>query len=311
MAKESLITKHRPQTWKEVWGQDEIVKSFRAALQDKISHAFIFTGPSGCGKTTLSRLGAKEVGAKDSDIVDFDGATYSGVNEIRALTETVSFRPLGGKVKPYIIDEVHRISGQAWDTLLKKVEEPPEWVYWFFCTTDLNKVPKTIKTRCVTYTLKTLKVPDLVDYLDHIVEVEGLDTPRTILELCAREANGSPRQALSNLSACFSATSREKAADIILQELEKEQGAAFALAKLIASGAKWDKIQPLFETLKEENPESIRRVVQQYFTSVVINSKNDETVCKALKVLDNFSYSWNTSDGMTPVVLAIGRSLYG
>jgi DNA polymerase-3 subunit gamma/tau len=311
MANESLIIKHRPSTWKEVIGQNDVVKSFRAALEDGMAHSFLFTGPSGCGKTTLARLGAKELGAKPSDIVEADAATYSGIDDVKALTETVGFRPLGGKIKPFVLDEVHALSRQSWQTLLKKVEEPPEWVYWFFCTTEIAKVPDTIKTRCITYTLKPVSVNDLYDYLERVVEKEGLDTPDTILELCSKEAKGSPRQALSFLSACYSAKTREEAASLILQELSSSQGGAYRLAKALFDGKKWKDIQPILSELKEENPESIRRVVQQYFITVLLNSKDDEVVCKALQVLDHFAYSWNQSDGLAPVIVAVGRCSYG
>src|SRR6266702_6685804 len=312
MSSESLINRYRPTKFSQVVGQDEVVKSFRIALEDKISHAFLFTGPSGIGKTTLSSLGAKFVGCVNKpNLIEVDAATYNGVDDFRGLTENLRSRPLGGVSKALIIDECHSLSRQAWQSALKMVEEPPDWVYWFFCTTELAKVPDTIKSRCSSYILKPLRVTEIFDYLLYIVAEEKFDTPKTIVELCAKQSDGSPRKALSNLSVCYSAVDRQEAAVLIANFEATELGTPFALAKAIADGWKWPKIQPLLESMAEkENPETIRHTVRAYFTKIIITTNDEKTVCSALKVLDNFSEPFNSSDGFTPVVIAVGRSLF-
>jgi DNA polymerase-3 subunit gamma/tau len=313
MSSESLINKWRPASFAEIVGQDNIVKSFKHALDDRTSHAFLFTGPAGCGKTSLARLGAGYIGTSPANLIEVDAATYSGIDDMRSLTETLSYRPLGrNTTKSLVIDECHAVSRQAWQSLLKKVEEPPEWVMWFFCTTDVAKVPDTIKSRCTVYTLKPLRVTELFDFLEEVVKAEKFTTSRQIIELCAKMSEGSPRKALANLSTCYSAEDRKEAAKLIA-DLEQEQiGTPFALAQAIANGFSWEKVQPILASLAEEevNAETIRHTVRSYFTKIVIGAKNPQTACAALKVLDNFSEPCHAADGLSPIVVAVGRSLF-
>lgn len=310
MSNNSLLTKHRPSRFKDIIGQDEIVRSYKRALEEDLVHAFLFTGPSGCGKTTLARLGAKVLGIPKSNITEIDAATHNGVEDMRKLTEIFDYRPLRGQLKALIIDECHVLSKAAWQPLLKKIEEPPEWVFWFFCTTEIAKVPTTIKTRCVNYNLKSVGVNDLVDFLARIVEKENFSTDRDILQLCAREANGSPRQALAYLSACFDAQDRQEAARVLLNEMKEGEGAgAYGLAKALVEGQGWKKIQPLLKGLESENPESIRHVVRAYITSVALNGKSEEDVFRAASILDQWIEPFEQSNQFSSVVIAVARSL--
>lgn len=313
MSLESLINRWRPNTFDEVVGQDDIVKSFLRALDDRTSHAFLFAGPSGCGKTTLARLGAKYVGTNAANLIEVDAATYSGKDEMRSLTESLSYRPLGkNTTKSLIIDEAHAVTKQAWQSLLKKVEEPPKWVMWFFCTTEVEKVPSNIRTRCTTYTLKKLRVNQLFDYLKGIADAEKFKTPAQVIDLCAKMADGSPRKALANLSVCYSAKDRAEAAGLISDLEAESESTPFALAKALADGMSWEKIQPILLSLSDsdESAETVRHTVRAYFTRAMINAKNPQAACNALKILDNFSEPCSPSDGFTPIALAVGRSLF-
>ncbi len=313
MSQASFINAHRPEHFEDVIGQDDAVRSFRTALKDRSSHAFLFTGPSGTGKTTLSRIGARFVKSAPANIVEVDAATYNGVDDVRALTATLAYRPLGGNSsKSFILDECHRMGGPAWTVLLKSVESPPDWVYWFFCTTDADKVPANIKSRCAVYNLKEVPTTELFDFLEGIAKKENLSTSRQIIDLCAKSAGGSPRKALSALAVCYNVKDRAEAARLIASEEARTEGASFALARLLADGATWKKVQPLLLEIREaqENPEGVRHTVRAYFTRIVIESNDEKVVCKALRVLDNFSDVCNPSEGLTPIVTAIGRSLF-
>lgn len=313
MSAESLIVKHRPEKFSQVVGQDDVVKSYRSALDDNASHAFLFAGQPGLGKTTLARLGAKYVGTSTANLTEVDAATFSGVNDMRDLTATLSYRPLGkNSIKSLVIDECHALSKAGWQSLLKMVEEPPEWVRWFFSTTDISKVPDSIKSRCAVYTLKPLRVTELFEYLLEIAEAENFDTPRQIIDLCAKQANGSPRMALSNLAVCYAAKDRAEAARLISDLEATVEGTPFALAKAIADGWKWDRVQPLLLSLAEAdtNAETVRHTIRAYFTKVILGTKEEAVVCKALKVLDNFSEPCSPAEGLSPIVIGVGRSLF-
>lgn len=313
MSSESLITKHRPVKFTQMVGQKEVVASFRAALDDKASHAFLFTGPAGVGKTTLARLGAKYVGTSDANLTEVDAATYSGVDDMKSLTTTLSYRPLGKNgTKSLIIDECHAVSRQAWQSLLKMVEEPPSWVMWFFATTDIGKVPDSIKSRCSTYTLRPLRMAELFEYLLDIVEAERFDTPRQVIELCAKMADGSPRKALSNLAVCYAVKDRAEAAALIASSEAVQEGTPYALARAIADGWKWDKIQPLLSSLADSDtsPETVRHTVRAYFTKLIIGTKDEKVVCQALRILDAFGEPCSPAEGFSPIVTAVGRSIF-
>ena len=310
MSADSFINAHRPTRFSEIIGQDDVVKSYKAALDDKTSHAFLFTGAAGLGKTTLARCGAAYVGINERNIMEVDAATFNSVDDMRPITQAIAYRPLGKDAKKaYILDECHFVSRQGWASLLKSVEEPPDWVYWFFCTTDVQKVPDAIKTRCASYVLRPVTPTVLFDHLNAVVQEEGFDTPRSILELCCRQADGSPRKALANLAVCYAAENREAAARLIANLEEEEGGTSYALAKALVAGSGWDKVRPILETMTE-NPESVRHVVQAYITKVIVGLKDEKKACIAFKILDAFSEPFNPADGMSPLVVAIGRSLF-
>ena len=313
MSTDSLIVKYRPAKFSEVVGQKDVVASFRAALEDGTSHAFLFAGPAGVGKTTLARLGAKFLGTSRANLIEVDAATYSGVDDMRALTAPLAYRALGkDNTKSLIVDEAQAISRAGWQSLLKMVEEPPSWVTWFFCTTDPAKVPESIMSRCSVYNLKPLRPTELVDYLNDIVQAEGFNTDRQIVDLCAKKAEGSPRRALSYLAVCYAAEDRAEAASLISVAEAKQDGLPYALARAIADGWSWSKVQPILQAMREgdENPETVRKTVQAYFTTAVLGAKDEKAACRAFAVLDHFSEPFNSADGVTPVVTAVGRVLF-
>jgi DNA polymerase III gamma/tau subunit len=209
-------------------------------------------------------------------------------------------------VRVVIIDEVHALSKQAVTALLKSLEDPPKYVYWFLCTTDPSKLPAAIKTRCLAYQLKEVRVKELVKLLDSTEEGHELD--EDILQLCAEEAGGSPRQALSNLGVCLTAKTVEQATRL-LHSAEKSKE-AIDLARLLLSGSDWSSVCALLSKMKELNPESVRHTVRAYMTSVILSPKGGNPT-KAFAVLEEFSTPFNSFDGMSPLVLACGRLLLG
>ncbi|TSD02465.1 MAG: DNA polymerase III subunit gamma/tau [Parcubacteria group bacterium Athens0714_24] len=156
-----LYRKYRPKNFDEVLGQDHIVGILKNAVKlGRISHAYLFSGPRGTGKTSVARILAKEAGCSEMDLIEIDAASSRGIDEIRSLREAVNFVPLQGKIKVYIIDEVHMLTKEAFNALLKTLEEPPSHVIFILATTELEKVPETIVSRCQSFSF--YKIPENV-----------------------------------------------------------------------------------------------------------------------------------------------------
>jgi DNA polymerase-3 subunit gamma/tau len=307
---DSLLTKYRPKTLKEVVGQDAAVRSLGAALQRKAGKAFLFVGPTGVGKTTLARISATMLGCKPIDLIEIDAATDTGIDDMRAVTSNLMYRPLGdGAVKALIVDECHALSRQAFTSLLKSLEEPPQWVYWFLCTTEGGKVPANIVTRCLRFDLKPVGTNTLYTLLEDVLEDMGTDLSDEVFRLVVKEARGSPRQMLANLAVCLNAKDRAEAAEL----LRSAEGstAVVELARALFQGAPWVKLQEIVGGLGDVNPESVRQVVRAYGTKLVLGAKTNDQAGLALEVLDAFSEPFYSGDGLTPVLIACAHVTLG
>lgn len=308
----TLHTKYRPIKLSDVVGQDSVVRSLDRLISGGLSRTLLFTGPSGVGKTTIARIVAAEVGCSPEEIRagEHDAARNTGVDAMRSIYEMLDYRPIGGEKRALIIDECHRLSGAAWDSMLKAIEEPPPWAHWFLCTTEPTKVPKTVVTRCVTYQLKLVRQSDLEKLLNRVVKAEGIKLASDrIVALCARESDGSPRQALVNLAACSGAGSASEAREL-LRSADKSPEAV-ELARALLRGARWAEVQGLLRGLADTSPESVRHVVRAYVTKAVLGASSDRAAGRGMSILDAFSDPCNPQDGMSPIVLACGRVVLG
>lgn len=191
-----FYTKYRPQKFDELFGLESIAKVLTSQLQkDQVGHAYLFYGPRGTGKTTTARILAKEVGCRDLDLIEIDAASNRGIDDIRSLREKIGLAPTAGRRKVYIIDEVHMLTKEAFNALLKTLEEPPEHAILILCTTEPHKVPETIRSRCQKFEFKRASVADIVKKLQLIVKAEGATVPKEDLELIAKNAEGGFRDA--------------------------------------------------------------------------------------------------------------------
>lgn len=304
----TLHTKYRPKTWDEVIGQDAAVTALRSALEKKSSRCFFLAGPPGTGKTTLARIAAKSMGAKKLDITEVDAATHTGIDDMRLIASNFQYHPLTGTAKANIIDECHALSPAAVKALLKPTEEPPEHGYWFFCTTDPGKIPAALKSRGPMLNLKPVKEKLLVDLLNMICDKEELKPFEGLVELCADQANGSPRQAIVNLETCLSAPNKKVAAQLL--RAAGEDPKAIELARALMGGKRWADISGMLKELKTQDAESIRRVVRGYVTATALAVPKEGVAGKALEISDAFSQPF-FNEGFPALVLACGHVTLG
>ncbi len=226
-----LARRYRSKSFDELIGQEPIARTLRNAISaGRVAHAYLFCGTRGVGKTSSARLfavalngGTPEVDAaimagRDSDVIEIDAASNTGVDNVRDLIANAAYRPLRGKFKIYIIDEVHMLSQGAFNALLKTMEEPPEHVKFILCTTDPHKVPPTIQSRCQRFDFRPIPPTLIGEHLRAVVKQEGLEAEPELIHAVAKAGNGSMRDALSLLDRVM-ATGEKKLKLALLEEL--------------------------------------------------------------------------------------------
>lgn len=274
----TLYRKYRPKNFEEIAGQKEIVKTLKASLRNgKTSHAYLFTGPRGVGKTTIARLIAKGVnclknGITDEpcnecanclsinegnfmDMIEIDAASNRGIDEIRQLKEKINYQPVNGRKKIYIIDEVHMLTKEAFNALLKTLEEPPEHVIFILATTEADKILPTIISRCQRYDFKALSPNEMKEKLGDIAKAEGIEVPDDVLDLIYENSGGSMRDATSILERVMITCLDEK---ITLEKAEQVLGVTPV-----------KKMQEFLEKLLEKNYTNLIKILDDFWRESV------------------------------------------
>ncbi|MDP1625145.1 MAG: DNA polymerase III subunit gamma/tau [bacterium] len=200
MSHEVLYRKYRPQSFTEVIGQDSVVKALKGAIDNgAVAHAYLFAGSRGIGKTSIARIFAKAVGTTPNDIYEIDAASNRGIDDVRALRDAVAILPFESKFKVYIIDEVHMLTKEAFNALLKTLEEPPRHVIFILATTEVHKLPETIVSRCQVFEFKRPTADILKDTIMAVAKKEGIVIEPVAAELVALVGDGSFRDTLGTL----------------------------------------------------------------------------------------------------------------
>src|SRR3989344_4372298 len=207
----ALYRKYRPQTFKEIKGQDHIISVLEnEAKTDKVSHAYLFSGSRGTGKTSIARIFAKSLGVSSEDIYEIDAASNRGIDEIRAIRDAVHTYPYSSKYKIYIVDEVHMLTKEAWNAFLKTLEEPPDHVIFLMATTEPHKLPDTVISRCECFAFKKPTHQILVESILEIVKKEKYEIEKKSASLVATLADGSFRDAFSILQKAMNSSDDTK-----------------------------------------------------------------------------------------------------
>lgn len=266
MAHQSLYRVYRPQSFKGVIGQDQVVGPLTEQIASgKVGHAYLFSGSRGLGKTSIARIFARELKTDERDIVELDAASNNKVENVRELNESVFTLPFNSERKVYILDEVHMLSTGAWNALLKTLEEPPAHVIFILATTELEKVPETVRSRCQVFTFKKPSRQGLSELVLSVAKKEGYTVEPAAADLIALLGDGSYRDALSVLEKALASSKDKK---LTREETEKATGAPrHALVHAIVEALSVGNTEKALATVRKTSEQGID---MQLYLSLVL-----------------------------------------
>lgn len=217
---EALYRTYRPDTFKDVVGQEHVVSVLEQAIKDSaVSHAYLFAGTRGTGKTSIARIFAKGLDTSTNDIYEIDAASNRGIDDVRELRDGVHVLPFESKYKVYIIDEVHMLTKEAFNALLKTLEEPPQHALFILATTEIHKLPDTIVSRCQTFNFKTPPRSTLSDVAESVAKKEGYTLEKGVAELIATLGDGSFRDTLGVLQKVLTSNKDKHVSVVSVEEI--------------------------------------------------------------------------------------------
>jgi len=267
---------YRPQTWDEVVGHENIVKGLREHLADEKTrvHAYLFSGPRGTGKTTFAKLVAKELGCNEHDVMAINCNITRSVEFMReSIIPSLNYRPLFGSIRFCLFDEFHQATKDAQDALLTPLEEGcPEHTYFAFCSTEPEKIRRTIRSRCAEYKLRPLNNMQIEDLVLWVVESEKLELDQGVIDVVVKEADGIPREALVFLNMVKHCKSAKEATDLIEYGEDTADSDLRAIARELLGAGRWVVVKNAYEKMKDKNPESIRVGLCNYFKKVLVGA---------------------------------------
>jgi DNA polymerase III subunit gamma/tau len=321
---QALYRKYRPRNWSEVVGQDHVVTTLKNAIAaDRVAHAYLFAGSRGTGKTTLARLLAKAVNCLNPDptkrpdnecenckainenrfldLIEIDAASNNGVDDVRDLRDKINFAPSQGKYKVYIVDEVHMMSGGAFNALLKTLEEPPPHAIFVLATTEIHKIPATVLSRCQRHEFRRVPVDEIVKQLKLIIKAEKIQAEDDALIQIARQSAGGMRDAISLLDQL---SSMGEKITLVLAQTILGTATSQTVLEIISSVMDHDPAHGL-ETIHKAldagaDPRSLARQIVEYLRGLMLiqmgNANQVEATADVRKQMQAHARSFSTSD---------------
>lgn len=282
-----IYKKHRPGSFKDVIGQNNVVKILETKIKkNKLPHSILLIGDSGCGKTTLGRIIRKELGCKKSGFREINGADQGGVDDMRRIRSNMSKAPMKGKCKVWLIDEAHKVSEAGQQCLLKMLEDTPRHVYFILATTDPQKLKKAIRTRCMEVKVNKINDTDMTNLLLDIGKKEKIKKNKKVIAKIVKAADGSARKALVFLDKIMDLDSTEEMIEAIESATVEVQAIAIVRA-LINKGTTWPAMCKILKETSKEDPESMRWMILGYAKSCLLGA-NSNIHARAFNIIDEF-----------------------
>jgi DNA polymerase III subunit gamma/tau len=270
-----LYQKHRPSELSQVIGNNGILNTLQPMLGSLKScpHAFLLHGPTGCGKTTIARIIGASLGSKGMDLKEIDSADFRGIDTVREIRKQCQYAPMESPCQVWIIDECHRLTGDAASALLKILEDTPNHVYFVLCTTDPQKLLPTIKGRCSQFQVNPLSDREMLRLLRRVCREEGKSIEKEVYEQIIQDSFGHPRNALVILDQVL-CSPPEKQLETARQTAA-QTSQAIELCRALISRNGWKTVATILAGMKDQDPEAIRRIVLGYCQAVLLKGEND------------------------------------
>lgn len=293
-----LTKQFRPQTIDDLFGNSVLKKTIKSAMKtNNIPHAVLLQGAFGSGKTTIARILARHLECSSFDLKEIDIADFTGVDVVREIRRKMGTKPMKGKAKVWILDEIHKLSNAGQNALLKALEEPPAHCYFFLCTTDPQNIINTVKSRCVQYTVQTLSERQIFELVNYVADQVDVMIPKKVGLQIARDSLGHPRNALKILEKIMF-LDEEEMLDAAKEEAEQREQ-AIALCRALLDGKSWKQLSAILRSIKDE-PETVRRAIRGWFTAVLLNGTEP-----AFIVLDVFKQPFYNIDAKNELVRCV------